>query len=179
MAGKNSKYWTLGTLKSRGWTSGLIKELLPRPRFRHLNGGTVKTWQTDTVLTAEETERFQRVVRSNKDAQRAREKTGATAADIGPALEGAAAFFQAAWETWEKPQDPAVPLARRYHEAIERQVPGTGWAVVLTPGQAAGRIENFLALESPKGEVRVGRIIKNFVTAAPFLGLSPEANIAQ
>ncbi len=179
MAGKNSKYWTLGTLKSRGWTNTLIKELLPRPRFRHLNGGTVKTWQTDTVLTAEETERFQRVVRSNKDAQRAREKTGATAADIGPALEGAAAFFREAWEAWEKPEDPAVPLARRYHEAIVRQVPGTGWAVVLTPGQAAGRIENFLALVSPKGEVKVGRIIKNFVTAAPFLGLNPDANIAQ
>ena len=179
MAGKNNKYWTLGTLKSRGWTNGLIAELLPRPRYRHLNGGNIKTWQTDVVLTAEETERFQRVARSNKAAQAARDKTGVTAADIGPALEGAAAFLTGAWAGWEKPDGPAVLLARRYHEAILRQVPAMGWAIVLTPGQAAGRIENFLALASPKGEAKPGKAIKNFLTAAPWLGMDQQTNIAQ
>ena len=179
MAGKNSKYWTLGTLRSRGWTNSLIAELLPRPRYRHLNGGTVKTWQTDVVLTAEETERFRRVAQSNKDAQRAREKTGVTAADIEPALAGASAFLRDAWESFSKPEGPAALLAGRYHEAILGLTPGTGWAVVLTPGQAAGRIENFLSLASPKAEGKPGRVIKNFITAAPFLGLNPEANIAQ
>ena len=43
MPGKNNKYWSLGTLKSRGWTNGLIAELLPRPRYRHINGGS-RTW---------------------------------------------------------------------------------------------------------------------------------------
>ena len=28
---KNSKNWTFGTLKSRGWTESLVKELLPAP----------------------------------------------------------------------------------------------------------------------------------------------------
>ncbi len=179
MAGKNSKYWTLGTLKSRGWTNSLIAELLPRPRYRHINGGNVKTWQTDVVLTAEETDRFQRVARSNKAAERAREKTGVTAQDIGPALEGAAAFLAAAWDAWEKPDEPAGMLAELYHRAILRQVPAVGWAVVLSPGQAAGRIENFLALTAPRGEAKPGRIVKNFITAAPWLGLNPDANIAR
>ncbi len=178
MAGKNSKYWTLGTLKSRGWTNGLIAELLPRPRYRHLNGGNVKTWQTDVVLTAEQTERFRRVVRSNKAAQAARERTGATAADIAPALAGAEALLTEAWENWARPEGPETVLARRYHEAILRQVPNTGWAIVLTPGQAAGRVENFLALAAPKGEVRAGRVIRNFITAAPWLGLNGQAGAA-
>ena len=179
MAGKNNKYWTLGTLKSRGWTNTLIKELLPRPRFRHLNGGTVKTWQTDVVLTAEQTERFVRVAQSNKAAQAARQKTGVTAADIEPALAGAAAFLTQAWESRQPADGPEDMLALRYHQAIMRQVPGVGWAVVLTPGQAAGRIENFLTLAAPKAEIPAGRVIKNFVTAAPWLGLNSEANIAQ
>ncbi len=179
MGGKNKKFWTIGTLKSRGWTNGLIRELLPRPRYRHLDGGTVKTWQADVVLTAEDTERFRRVAQSNKDARRAREKTGATAADIGPALEGAAAFLRGAWDGWAAPDTPSARLAMRYHQAVLGLVPGVGWAVVLTPGQAAGRIENFLALVSPKAEAKPGRVIKNFVTAAPFLGREPQANIAQ
>ncbi len=179
MAGKNSKYWTLGTLKSRGWTNSLIGELLPRPRYRHLNGGTVKTWQSDLVLTAEDSDRFRRVAQSNKAAQAAREKTGVTAADIGPALEGAQELLTKAWEGWSRPDEPAAVLARRYHEAILRQIPGAGWAVVLSPGQAAGRTENFLALASPKADVKEKRVMKNFVTAAPWLGLNSDANIAQ
>ena len=179
MAGKNSKYWTLGTLKSRGWTNGLIAELLPRPRYRHQGGGNVKTWQADTVLAAEENERFRRVAASNMAARQAREKTGVTAADIGPALEGAAALLNGAWDSWERPQGPGAILARRYHEALLRQIPGVGWATVLSPGQAAGRAESFLALASPKGEVNVRRVMKNFVTAMPWLGLNPEANVAR
>ncbi len=179
MGDKHSKYWSLGTLKSRGWTNGLIAELLPRPRYRHVNGGTVKSWQADVVLTAEQTERFRRAAQSNKAAGRTREKTGATAEDIAPALEGAAAFLTAAWESWEKPEEPAVLLARRYHQAILDLVPGTGWAVVLTPGQAAGRIENFLFRASPKAEGKPARVIKNFITAAPWLGLNPDAGAAQ
>ncbi len=178
MAGKNNKFWTLGTLKSRGWTNSLIRELLPRPRYRHMNGGTVKMWQSDVVLTAEDTERFRRVTASNKAAEAARARTPATAEDIGPALEGAVAFFDAAWGSWTRPDTPAALLARRYHEAILRQVPATGLAVVLSPGQAAGRIENFLALAAPKGEVKPERIIKNFITAAPWLGMNPNASIA-
>ncbi len=178
MAGKNSKYWTLGTLKSRGWTNALVAELLPRPRYRHINGGNVKTWQTDVVLKAEEAERFKRVARSNQAARAARERTGVTASDIEPALAEAAAFLAEAWDRWEKPDGPALMLARRYHEAILRQVPATGWAIVLTPGQAAGRIENFLALASPKGPVKPNRVIKNFLTAAPWLGMNGQANIA-
>ena len=179
MSGKNSKYWTLGTLKSRGWTNTLIRELLPRPRYRHLNGVTVKTWQTDAVLTAEETERFQRVARSNAAAQAARERTGVTAADIGPALEGAAALLAEAWDGWARPDEPAAVLARRYHEAILGQVPGAGWAVALSPGQAAGRVESFLALASPRADMRARRAVKNFVAAAPWLGMNPQSNIAQ
>ena len=179
MAGKNNRYWTLGTLKSRGWTNGLIAELLPRPRYRHLNGGNVKTWQTDVVLTAEQTEPFKRVARSNQAARVTRERTGVTAADIEPALAGAAAFLAEAWDGWERPDGPGALLARRYHEAILRQVPTMGWAVVLTPGQAAGRIENFLALASPKGEVKPGKVIKNFLTAVPWLGMNAQAGIAQ
>ena len=51
--GKNGKNWTAGTLKSRGWTESLTKELLPKPMYRHFNGRSVRTWNKDTVLEAE------------------------------------------------------------------------------------------------------------------------------
>ena len=176
--GKNSKYWTAGTLKSRGWTNSLIRELLPRPRYRHINGGTVKSWQADVVLKAEEADRFRRVTASNKAAEAARAKTGVTAEDIGPALEGAAAFFEEAWESFPRPEGPGTLLARRYHEAILRQVPNMGWAVVLSPGQAAGRINNFLSLESGRDGAKTGAVLKNFLTAAPWLGANRDAGLA-
>ena len=56
--GKNGKNWTVGTLKSRGWTEELLRELLPKPAYRHFNGRSVRTWNKETILEAEKSERF-------------------------------------------------------------------------------------------------------------------------
>lgn len=175
MAGKASKYWTFGTLKSRGWTDSLIRDLLPRPRYRHQGGRTVKTWQSDLVLAAEQNERFLQSARTVRAAQAG---TNITAEIMGSALEAAAALLREAWDTWAQPEDPAAILARRYHEAILHQVPSVGCAAVLSPGRAAGRIENFLA-QAPKPGVQLGRLLKNFITATPWLGWDPNSSSAQ
>ena len=41
--GKSGKNWTIGTLKSRGWTEALMRELLPKPAYRHFSGRSVRT----------------------------------------------------------------------------------------------------------------------------------------
>ena len=36
--GKQSKLWSPGVLKGRGWTKGLMDQLLPKPRWRRWDG---------------------------------------------------------------------------------------------------------------------------------------------
>ena len=47
-----SKYWSFGTLKSRGWTNGLAAELLEPPRFHNANGRRIRVWPREAVLAA-------------------------------------------------------------------------------------------------------------------------------
>ena len=178
MAGKNSKYWTLNTLKSRGWTNLLIKELLPRPRYRHINGGTVKSWNADTVLEGEKTERFRQIAGHNKAAETTRQNTPIVT-DVDKALQDAAAFLIGIWTDAPKPNEPAALLAEKYHQAILRQIPTVAWAARLKSGQAAGRVDNFLSTASGKNDIKANRAIKNFVTAAPWLGADPHAPAAE
>ena len=53
-----SKYWSAGTLKSRGWTEKLIDKLLPSCRYTTYYGKRVRTWEKLAVLKAEEDPRF-------------------------------------------------------------------------------------------------------------------------
>ena len=96
MSGGNSKKnWTFGTLKSRGWTEALLKELLPPPTFHHYNGRRVRTWEKSVVLEAEAGDRFRAVVQAAAQAEdRARE---AAAAETEDALKAACLLLEEAW----------------------------------------------------------------------------------
>ena len=161
---KNKNSWSVGSLKSRGWTNALLKELLPPPRRFRRNGRMTAVWNVEDVLAAERTERFRLAARA------LRESRDAPAADMAAddALAAAGAFLQNAWEGFAPPEGPAGVLARRYHEAILRQIPAVAWADRLKPGQAIGRVDHFLSLD--RGKSASGPVIKNFITAAPWMG---------
>ncbi len=166
---KNKAWLDLGALKSRGWTNGLIKELLPPPSLRHQPNGTFKIWSTATVLEAERTERFQKVTAGNKAAAVTRQRSMTLANDLD-AIDNAAALLWELWADAEKPEGPVTALAEKYHEAILRQLPNAIKAGSLSPSQALGRISNFYSLETDTPGVKPDRVIKNFITGAPWLG---------
>ncbi len=161
---KNKKSWSVGVLKSRGWTNALLKELLPPPRRFRRNGRMTAIWDADDVLAAEKSERFRLAVRALRQSR----APDAPALEVSDSLSAAGAFLRAAWENFSAPDGPAGVLARKYHEAILHQLPGTAWADRLKPGQAIGRVDSFLALD--RGRSAPGPVIKNFVTAAPWMG---------
>ena len=169
MLKRDEQFWDLSTLRSRGWTPKLIKELLPPAQFRQTDGGTFRIWQVDVVLTAEGTERFRVVTNSNKVAQVTREKMGITGENVGPALERARDFMGECWSSWARPEGPAGLLAWRYHEAMVRLIPASGWAVVLPGGKAMGRTNSFLGLAGAKPDPKPMTVLKNFVSATPWL----------
>ena len=167
---KNDKYYSIGTLKSRGWTSQLMAELLGKPRYLHFHGRSVRSWPREEVQRAEQTEAF---------------KAGAAAPapgahmDTETALQAAAAFLADAWRALQCPDSPALRLAELYHEAILRQVGGVAWADRLKPGQAMSYIQNFLRLPGGSAPEAVCRQLRHFVTAAPFLGRNAEHRVIQ
>ena len=166
-ATKNEKFWAAGTLKSRGWTEVLISELLPKPRYRHFNGKSIRTWTRGDVTAAEQSQRFiaaVAVLRAMNEAE------DAAPSDPEAALVKAAAFLRDAWDAAEKPEGEALQLACRYHEAILEQIPSVHWADIIKPGQAVSYIEHFLALSSDKSGGQLGGELKRFIMAAVWMG---------
>ena len=161
---RNSNTWSVGALKSRGWTNSLLKELLPPPRRFRRNGRLTAVWDRDDVLAAERTERF----RLAAGAARAEGTSAPQAMETEDALAAAGAFLAAAWDAFPAPEGPAGVLAEKYHRAILRQLPAVAWADRLKPGQAIGRVDRFLSLD--RGKSAPGPVIKNFITAAPWMG---------
>ena len=97
--GKNGKNWTAGTLKSRGWTEEVVRELLPKPVYRHFNGRSVRTWNKDLVLEAEKSQRFQtsaEAAREQRSQEEARDK--ATSAGL---LEASLRLVEECWKPGE------------------------------------------------------------------------------
>lgn len=162
-----SKYWSFGTLKSRGWTNGLVGELLEPPRFHYANGRRIRVWPREAVLTAEQSERFRTV----SEAARARQQAEAEAAHAEgtSALDAAIAMLRRAWEQTARPEGDAALLAARWHEALCRRITQSGWAERLRPAQARGCVERFLALEKDTS-APVGKTLRHLATAAPWLG---------
>ena len=158
---------TRSELRGRGWTKALIAELLPKPVYLHIGRGrSIPAWQREDVLAAEATERFRRA---------AQEQDLPVGAD--EALARAAALLTEAWEAAELPEGTAAELARKYHEGILSGVRRAAWADRLKGGQAAGRIDNFLALD--RGRSASGPVIKNFIAAAPWMGRNTGAPLLQ
>ena len=168
---RNNRYWTAGALKSRGWTNGLIRELLPGARYIRLGGRSVAAWEREAVLAAESSERWRLAAEAQKAARPAEERDTLT----GPeALERAGAFLARAWAEAELPPGDEALLAGHYHAAILRQLSSVLWAERLKSGQAIGRVDQFLALEGGKSSAKPTAILKNFVTAAPWMGRNTE-----
>lgn len=163
MAKKRSSF-SRAELKRRGWSNQLIKELLPPARILRRGKQTVALWDRADVFAAEETERFRLAVSA------AREVQPGVYMDVEAALAAAGAFLTAAWEEGQKPEGRAALLAEKYHRGILHQLPAAAWADRLGPGQAIGRVDHFLSLAQGKRAASTSAILKNFITAAPWMG---------
>ena len=59
MSGRSrGKYWSVSLLKRRGWTSELIRELLPAPHYIPRDGHSIRVWDKEDVCAAERDPRF-------------------------------------------------------------------------------------------------------------------------
>ena len=174
MARKRNSY-SRGELKKRGWSNQLIKELLPPARFIHMGKQTVALWYREDVLAAEGTERF----RLAAGAMKAEQAQPGEYVDVDTALAAARAFLSDAWEAGHKPEGIAARLAEKYHLGILHQLPAVAWADRLKTGQAIGRVDSFLTLENGKSTASTAAILKNFVTAAPWMGRNTQSGLMQ
>ena len=171
---KKNKYWSAGALKGRGWNNTLIRELLPKARYMRSGDRYVPYWPGDVVLAAEQTERFRLAVRALRE-----EENREDAARLGPeeAIAAARSVLAESWEAFHPAANAAAVLARRYHEAILGAMGGTVWADRLKTGQAVGRVDNFLSLD--RGRNNPGPVVKNFITAAPWIGRNRETGLVK
>ena len=180
MAGTDApKFWNAGTLKSRGWTEELMRQLLPKPGYRHANGRSVRFWNRQQVLEAELKPEF---LRGKAAAQppRAEREAPERRQRATEARGGAAAFLQEAWETGEKPETAdgrVAALATKYHEGILRRIPAASWARVRG-GKAASYVEQFLLLEQGKG-LRQKGTLTHFVTGAVWICRNADTPLAR
>ena len=165
--GRKDKNWSVGTLKSRGWTEELISSLLPPAQRRYFNGRRVRTWRIEDVKRAEQTEEF----RSGRSRSASSEPAGGV--PVEDALKAAAALLSRAWESSVHPDTPAGLLAEKYHRAILRSVPTVRWADRLRAGQSMSYIDQFLHLETGGGTEPTPGTLRRFVTAAPWIGRNP------
>lgn len=170
-----SKYWSSGTLKSRGWTEALIAELLPRCRYSNYYGKRVRTWDKLTVIKAEEDERFKA-----RAAQRAEQKGSEQrqwCADADAAIDAAIDFLQKAWGD-EPAQGHGQMLGLLYHRAICRMMRGVGWAERIPDGKCMSYVGNFCAMNAAGKAENIAGSIKRFCTAAVWLGKHTDFGLA-
>ncbi len=170
-----SKVWNSGNLKSRGWTEELMRELLPKPRYRHAGGRSIRCWERRTVLEAELKREFLegRVLPAQQD----RSEERSLRADA--AKTGAGRFLEEAWETGETPTEPdgrVEALATKYHEAILKRLPAASWARVRN-STAMSYIDSFLAMGG-HGQRQRGTLT-HFASAGVWLGRNTDTPLAE
>ena len=174
--GKNTK-WTFGTLKSRGWTEALCKELLPPPVYRYLNGRRVRSWNRDEVLEQEQTERFRMSV--NAAAVRLEAEKQSLAAENERCIQQAERFLEAAWSAGTTADKLTDDLAALYHRGIMEKIRGNSSQVGIKSSKAVGYINQFLSLSNQTDllMVSVSSDIKHFTMAASWIGANPENSL--
>ena len=169
MSGRSrGKYWTASLLKRRGWTNGLIRELLPEPRYLPFDGRFVRAWSREDVSRAESTPQF---------AQgRNRRRSGGERQPRD--VEAVCGALRRAWEAAELDGGTAWRLAEHYHRGILDRLPaGTKGRGVRT-SQAAAWLGEFLALEQRCDSRRLPEILKHFLQAGSWLGEHPDHPLA-
>ncbi len=167
--GRSGKNWTAGTLKSRGWTEPLVKELLPKPVYRHFNGRSVRTWNKETVLEAEKTERFTaaaEAVKKQRTEDQEREK-----AEYDALLEASLSLLEEAWQLPEDAEREAALLAGHYHRGILSMMKG-GAQRSLREGKAQSYVGHLLALRqhAGDGDASPATEMKRFASAGYWIG---------
>ena len=167
--GRSGKNWTAGTLKSRGWTEPLVKELLPKPVYRHFNGRSVRTWNKETVLEAEKTERFTaaaEAVKKQRTEDQEREKV-----EYDALLEASLSLLEEAWQLPEDAETEAALLAGHYHRGILSMMKG-GAQRSLREGKAQSYVGHLLALRqhAGDGDASPATEMKRFASAGYWIG---------
>ena len=170
--GKSGKNWTVGTLKSRGWTDALMRELLPKPVYRHFNGRSVRTWNKDEVLEAEKSERFTAAAEAAQKRQAADEERDR--AFWEERLEKGLRLTESCWQPPEEASDPAL-LAAHYHRGILSMM-RSGAQRSLREGKARSYAGHLLALAKHAGDADAapGTVMKRFAAAGYWLGTADE-----
>ena len=170
-SGRHDKFWTAGTLKSRGWTDSLMRELLPPPRWRHLHGRRIRMWSSEEVLAAEDTPAFKTGLELRREL---------AAKDPGSAGQTAViTLFSRAWAKTPMPETRAGKLALRYHEALMKKAVSVGWSENLRPGKITGYLDHFLYLEKAGLGEKVCSVLRRFSMTFPWLSRNEEASQAK
>ncbi len=167
--GKSGKNWTAGTLKSRGWTDALVKELLPKPVYRHFNGRSVRTWNKETVIAAEKTERFAAAAEAaRKQRSETEEREKEQSASL---LEASLTLVEACWQPPEAGSGEAVLLAQHYHRGILSMMKA-GAQRSLREGKAISYVGHLLALRqhAGDGDASPATEMKRFASAGYWIG---------
>ncbi|MBR2667807.1 MAG: hypothetical protein IKD96_06580 [Oscillospiraceae bacterium] len=168
------KYWSISTLKRRGWTDALRQELLPKPRYFHRGGRAVPMWDRDDVCRGEEDPRF-RAARQGKN-ERSGEKQAKPAETRPPqAWKGARTFLDDAWNGTSRPEGPASTLAGLYHAAVLGRTAGLSSSKQVKTGQAESYVRAFLALGRKAPGEPLSGILRRFTKAMPLLWRIGEA----
>lgn len=158
------KYWSPSLLKTRGWTNELINKLLPKPRYRRINGRSLPLWHRDDVRAAEATETFRKKARPPKP-------DGLAAEAARAAAEQAAQALDSLWTDCPKEDgDAAWVLAGYYHRVITQSLPASAKGRPLRSAQVSGYLNRFLALEKRCDGSQLPGDLTHFVQTGVWLG---------
>ncbi|WP_454940060.1 helicase-related protein [Evtepia sp.] len=165
--GKQSKLWSPGVLKGRGWTKGLMDHLLPKPRWRRWDGRSVPCWRQEDVLAAEATAAFQ------AGAQKKEPKPPARGADRGAVL-AAQALLDGAWQSACPGEGEVWRLAELFHRAVLHGLASASGG--LRRSQVTGYLRQFLALgEKGCQSSQLPGLLTHFARGAVWMGANPTA----
>lgn len=145
-----------GTLRRRGWTDNMIRELLPAPKWRYMGNRRVRMWAAADVEAAEQTENFARMRSETPE-----EPSGSTVE--------VCEWLQAAWLRLPPPEKLEETLALRWHDAILQQL-RRGGALGVRPGKAMSYVEDFLHLEKEGDGEKLASVLRRFLLSAVWIG---------
>ena len=160
------KFWSPSLLKTRGWTNDLIEKLLPKPRYRRINGRSTPIWHRDDVRAAEETDLFKKKSRPPKPMGQAAEGARESAQTVAAALDSL-------WKAAPKGDDHSWVLAEYYHQVILHQLPAAAKGRPIRPNQASAFLNQFLSLERRCDPDQLPADLTHFVQAGVWMGEYP------
>ncbi len=158
--GKAGQYWNIGSVKRRGWTKSLIRDLLPPPVWIRVGGRLLPAWKREDVLLKEQDPAFQAPVRNG------------TPFRIEVPVQ-TCQRLKTAWEAAAKEETPAWALAGKYHEAIFEALETRRGIRKLRESQAAACLGEFLALERHCDARTLPGVLKRFVRCGLWMEEHP------